>query len=223
MTGKRWRVGATRAYPLLFAWAAGVIGGAACSREACIPASPLPPSATSSANDDASAPTPADAFSAALSEFQGIVNLLGQTPPLADGDGLRRAIGRLAAALEMIPGPARPSRTEAVKLMRTRDFDVWISVIRNDGRADKVRETLEIAAGALTLTAAGAYASAPDVMSTAQRFRVAVDAIDASGSVGDERVRILAALREAVAALRAIQNAVPRLQSKDAGHKADHG
>jgi hypothetical protein len=178
---------------------------------------------TSSAENEAPLSTQVDAFSKALSELQGIVNLLGQTPPLPEGDGIRRAIGRLALALELIPGPARPSRSEAVKLIQSRDFDVWISVVRKDGRANKIRETLEIAAGALTLTAAGPYASSPDVGSAAQRFRIAAAAINGSALVAEERDRVLAALREAVSALRAMRSASPSLEVSDAGPKADNG
>lgn len=104
--------------------------------------------------------------------------------------------------------------------MSSRDFDVWISVIRKDGRADKVRETLEIAAGALTLTAAGPYAHSRDVVSAASGFRNAVDAIDSSKPVNDERSRILAALRRAASLLIGIQVAAQR---NDLGGGGDAG
>lgn len=107
--------------------------------------------------------------------------------------------------------------------MSSRDFDVWISVIRKDGRADKVRETLEIAAGALTLTAAGPYAHSRDVVVAAADFRKAVDAIDGSRLVNDERPRVLAALRRAASLLMGIRVAAQGAQFASGGDAGVEG
>jgi hypothetical protein len=104
--------------------------------------------------------------------------------------------------------------------MSARDFDVWISVIRKDGRADKIRETLEIAAGALTLTAAGPYSHSRAVVTAASGFRNAVDIIDGSRLVSDERTPIVTALRRAASLLMAIQVAA---QHGDSGARVDAG
>jgi hypothetical protein len=193
-----------------------IIGYMGCSPEPSYPAPPPLPPASMSSTGQLAARTEVDRFATIVRELRGIVNLLGQTPPLDEGDGLRRAIGRLAAAIETTPGPAGPSQAEAAKLMKSRDFDVWIASIRKDGRAEKVREVLEIAAGALTLAAAS-YRDSREVMSAAGRFRAAVDAIDASTLLSVERGRVLAALREAVSVLTALQTATPSIESPDSG------
>jgi hypothetical protein len=136
------------------------------------------------------------------------MNLLARTPPLSQGDGVRRAFDRLAAAIESIPGPSQPSRAEAVKLMRARDFDIWISLIREDATAAAARETLAIATGTLELAAAGPY-SQPTVKERVATLKRSVDHIASDGLLRDQRGEVLNALRDALAVLMAIRAASP--------------
>jgi hypothetical protein len=150
-----------------------------------------------------------------VDELQGIVNLLSQTPPLHEGEGLRRAFDRLAAAIESIPGPPQPARAEAAKLMRLRDFDVWVSLSRADATAGAIRESLAIGAGALTLAAEGPY-STTTVKDAAARLTAAVERLDGRRLVREQRTQVLSALRAGLEVLTAIRAAVPTLLARDA-------
>jgi hypothetical protein len=174
-----------------------------------LPAPPPPAIGAASADSGASA---SDAFSTNVDELRGIVNLLDRTPPLNDGDGLRRAFDLLAAAIEGIPGPPQPARTEAANLMRSREFDVWVSLTREDAKAEAVHETLTIAAGALALATEGSSADTT-VQKGVERFRRLVGELSASGRLREQRSRVLDALHGAVDVLMEIRAA----SSVDAG------
>jgi hypothetical protein len=150
-----------------------------------------------------------------VDEFQGIVNLLAQTPPLRQGEGLRRAFDRLAAAIESIPGPPQPARAEAAKLMRLRDFDVWVSVSRPDATAGAIREALAIGAGALTLAAEGPY-STSQVKDATGRLKAAVERLDGTKLLREQRSQVLPALRAGLEVLTAIRDTVPAVLGSEA-------
>jgi len=188
---------------------------AACSSEQNRVEPPLPPRASSSDGGRKNPPSEIEEFSARVDELQGIVNLLAQTPPLSEGEGVRRAIDRLTVAIAGIPGPPQPARAEAAKLMRSRDFDVWISLIRADATAGAVREVLVIGAGALTLSAEGLY-STPIVKDAAARLRAAVERLDGTRPLREQRSQILPALRAALEVLTAIRAAAPAVLARQA-------
>ena len=187
----------------------------ACSSEQNRIEPPLPPCAFSSGGGRANPPLEIEEFSARVDELQGIVNLLAQTPPLSGGEGLRRAIDRLTAAIEGIPGPPQTARAEAAKLMRSRDFDVWMSLIRADATAGALREVLVIGAGALTLAAEGPY-STPTVKAAAARLRTAVERLDGARPLQAQRSQILPALRAALEVLTAIRTAAAAVLARQA-------
>ena len=152
-----------------------------------------------------------DQFSAIVTELRGIVRLLETVPPLEDGEGLRRALERLAAAIDNIPGPPQPARAEATRLMRQRDFEVWVALEREGAKAEHVREVLAIAAGALMLTVDGPYADAPELKTSVERFKREAFRIDPNKPVTEERPAILAALQAGVRALELVRAAAPRV------------
>jgi hypothetical protein len=168
------------------------------------PAPPAPPPIPAAASPAANSPSRGEDFSSVVDEFRGIVNLLAETPPLSSGDGVRRALNRLAAAIERIPGPHEPARAEAVKLMQTRDFDVWVSLSRENAKAGPVRETLVIAAGALSLAAKDPSGS--PAAEAASRLKRAVEDIDGTRPLSEERPRVLVALRAAVDVLTTLRD-----------------
>jgi hypothetical protein len=155
-------------------------------------------------------------FSAIVDELRGIVNLLDRTPPLSQGEGLRRAFDRLIAAIESIPGPPQPARVEAARLMRARDFDVWVSLSREEATASAVRESLAVATGALAIAADGPYAT-PAVKNALQRLKTAVDGLSPKEKLRDQRPQVLTALHAALEVLTAIRTAAPGIAARDAG------
>lgn len=175
---------------------------------------PLPPPIAAADGGQANGPSTFDEFAAAVNELQGIVNLLSHTPPLSEGDGLRRAFDRLAAAIESIPGPPQPARSEAARLMRSRDFDIWVSLTREDATAGALRESLVIATGALALAAEGPYAIAA-VKEGVARLKAAVERLFANEPLRAQRPQLLAALRGAVDALTAIRAAGPTVVKRE--------
>jgi hypothetical protein len=178
---------------------------------------PPPPPVISSADAGPGNPAPNLAtFSQTVDQLQGIVTVLGETPPLSQGEGLMRAFDRLSASIESIPGPLNPARAEAARLMRSRDFDVWVSLSRENSNAAAVRESLAVAAGALMLAAEGSYA-VPEVKTAALRLKNGVDQLDGEKPLRDQREQVLARLRDALEVLKAIRAVAPTVVGRDGG------
>jgi hypothetical protein len=190
--------------------AAGLV---ACSsgQNHAAPSPPLLPSPSV----DAAAPEPPHVteFSEIVDEFEALVNLLAATPPLGEGEGLRRALDRLASAIRTIPGPPQLAGAEAAALMRARNFDVWLSLIREDATAAPIRELLAIAAGALTLATKDAYATKAAREAT-ERFKRSVERLAAAEPLRQQRSQLVPILRDAVAALKAIRAAAPQVVAR---------
>jgi hypothetical protein len=166
----------------------------------------------STAPDAAAVPTE---FEEALQEYTGIVNLLGTMPPVEEAEAIRRALALLTAAIEHMPTPADPARSEAVKLLKSNDYDVWLAFERGSARAAEVRESLDLAASVLHSTARQLSPQAPRFEQAVVQFEQAATAIDPKESVRAERPKIIRALGEALTALEAIRSSPPSM--KDAG------
>ena len=104
----------------------------------------------------------------------------------------------------------RATGAEAARLIRSREFAVWVSFGHAEASsttAKPTREALDVAAGALLVAARDAYAEFPDVKAAADRLTGAVRDIDPRQPLREERHDVIAALEAAAAALEAIDAA----------------
>jgi surface antigen len=99
--------------------------------------------------------------------------------------------------------------------MRERDFDVWVSLIREDATAAAIRESLALAAGALALASDGPYATAK-AKEAVRSLQSAVADLDGTKPLREQRSQILPALRAAFEVLSAVRAAAPAVVT-DAG------
>ena len=129
-----------------------------------------------------------------------MVRLVANMPILTHGDGIRRALDLLEQAIGKIPGASEAARAEAVRLMRAKDFDLWVAFRENGRDSRALHEALQVAAAAVETAS-----KSTESRSAAADFKRATGEIDPARPIDDQHQQIVAAFQRAVTALEALQ------------------
>lgn len=151
------------------------------------------------------APTRNQRFENATSSLREQVQLLGSAPGTVDEASTRRAVHSLADAIANVPDPQGVDVDAAAGSIRSSYVNVAGAMGPNASR--RLRESLMVAAGAMTLLARGPYAREPAVARRVAAFEHAAASVSPDEAIEGQAPAVIHALAGAGAALASLDRA----------------
>lgn len=148
-------------------------------------------------------------YSEAVRAYRGMADLFRLIPPSEARREINRVLEHLAEAIALAPANSPAALDDAANLIRQNRLDPTRS-IPSPWETQQVKQALEVASGALRISARSTRAGAADVLASIRRLDDVIAAIDGSQRLDAQHEEIARALERTADVLQQIRAAAVR-------------